>query len=134
MEKIIGYEKVAVVKQQYGTYYYALFDDDVRAGDKVIVSGRASGEIQTVDKVITKQEADVVYEKGITAEVVCKVDTSKYDLRIAQRAEAGKIKKAMDAEIKKMQEVDKYEMYAAKSDIVAKLLEKYKELNDRASL
>ncbi len=126
--KLTGYSKVAVVKMGYGTYHFAIYNDgfDYQPGDKVIVSG--NDQIQKIDEIITPEEAAARYNKNITAEVICKVDISSYDIRVVKRKQAADIKKKMDAMIKQMDETNKYEMYAEQNPELKELLESYKEL------
>ena len=58
MAKLTGYKQVAAIKQNYGTYYYAIYDDGRKyyPGDKVIVSGVASGtDIRLMKLLIQKR-------------------------------------------------------------------------------
>ena len=127
MAKLTGYYAVAVIEEVTccckKDYYYAVFDDGntYKAGDQVLVSG-CNKEILTVP------EAEVKYNKNITAEIICRVDTSAYDQRIENRKKAEKLKKDMDAVIKQMDVTKKYEMYAAENPELAALLDQYKEL------
>ena len=86
MAKLTGFNKVAVIEQGCGyntkDYFYALYDDNIYPGDKVLVSGSASGQIWTVKDIVYE---DAYANKNITAEVICKVNTYKYDERCANR-------------------------------------------------
>ena len=131
MAKLTGYKQVAAIKQQYGTYYYAIYDDGRKyyPGDKVIVSGTANGMVHTISEIITPEEASVrMGNKNITAEVIAYVDTSAYDDRVKRRKEADNLKKKMDKLIKQMEENNKYEMYAEKNSELKEMLETYKKL------
>lgn len=128
MAKLTGFEKVAVIKQGYGVYHFAIYNDgfDYQPGDTVIVSG--NNQIQKIYEIITPEEAIQRFDKNITAEVICKVDTSSYDIRVEDRKRAADLKKKMDAMIRKMSETNKYEMYAERNPELKELLETYKEL------
>ena len=131
MAKLTGYKQVAAIKQNYGTYYYAIYDDGRKycPGDKVIVSGVANGIIQTIEKIIDPETAvNRMGNKNITAEVIAYVDTSAYEERVAKRKEAEELKKKMDQVIKQMEENNKYEMYAEKNPELKEMLNAYKEL------
>lgn len=128
MAKLTGFEKVAVIKQGYGVYHFAIYNDgfDYQPGDTVIVSG--NNQIQKIYEIITPEEAIQRFDKNITAEVICKVDTSSYDIRVEDRKRAADLKKKMDAMIRKMSETNKYEMYAERNPELKELFETYKEL------
>lgn len=135
MAKLTGYYAVAVAVIEEVTccckkdYYYAVFDDGntYKAGDQVLVSG-CNKDVLTIKEILTVPEAEVKYNKNITAEIICRVDTSAYDQRVENRKKAEKLKKDMDAVIKQMDVTKKYEMYAAENPELAALLDQYKEL------
>lgn len=130
MSKLTGYKAVAVIKQGYAFkhYHFAIYDDgfDYQPGDKVILSN--SNDIWTINEIITPEEATARYNKNITAEVVCKVDTNSYDKRVQKRKAIEKLKRDMDKKIKEMDESKKYEMYAAENPDLKNMLEAYKAL------
>ncbi len=131
MAKLTGYKQVAAIKQGCSIYYYAIFDDGrvYCPGDKVIVSGAASGTVHTISEIIDAEEAaNRMGKKNITAEVIGYVDTSAYDDRVAKRKEAEELKKKMDHIIKEMDENNRYEMYAERNPILKEMLETYKKL------
>lgn len=133
MAKLTGYYAVAVIEEGTGyckkDYYYAVFDDGntYKAGDQVLVSG-CNKDVLTIKEILTVPEAEVKCNKNITAEIICRVDTSAYDQRVENRKKAEKLKKDMDAVIKQMDVTKKYEMYAADNPELAALLDQYKEL------
>jgi len=142
MAKLTGYYAVAVIEEVTccckKDYYYAVFDDGntYKAGDQVLVSG-CNKDVLTIKEILTVPEAEVkynknitaeIYNKNITAEIICRVDTSAYDQRVENRKKAEKLKKDMDAVIKQMDVTKKYEMYAAENPELAALLDQYKEL------
>lgn len=130
MSKLTGYKAVAVIKQGYAFkhYHFAIYDDgfDYQPGEKVILSN--SNDIWTINEIITPEEATVRYNKNITAEVVCKVDTNSYEKRVQKRKAIEKLKRDMDKKIKEMDESKKYEMYAAENPDLKNMLEAYKTL------
>ena len=131
MAKLTGYKQVAEIKQNYGTYYYAIYDDGRKyyPGDKVIVSGAANGTVQTIEEIIDLEEAAKrMGNKNITAEIISYVDTSAYEERVEKRKAAEKLKKVMDKVIKEMDENSKYEMYAERNPELKEMLNAYKEL------
>lgn len=130
MSKLTGYKAVAVIKQGYAFkhYHFAIYDDgfDYQPGDKVILSN--GNDIWTINEIITPEEATARYNKNITAEVVCKVDTNSYEKRVQKRKAIEKLKRDMDKKIKEMDENKKYEMYAAENPDLKNMLEAYKTL------
>lgn len=135
MSKLTGYTKVAVIEQGDSwsgmkDYYYALYDDGFyyQPGDSVLVSGGARNSVWEIKEIISSEEAAERYKKNITAEVICKVDTSAYDERVSRRKAAESLKSKMTQMVKKMDEEMKYEMYASKNAEFASMYEKYKEL------
>lgn len=134
MAKLEGYYAVAGTKEGYygKKYFYAIYDDGktYKAGDKIVVSGANNG-VLTIEEIITPDECNI----NITAEVICKVDTSAYDKRVEERKEkaerkkeADKIKKQMDKMITEMDQTKRYEMYANDNPELAEKLKAYKEL------
>lgn len=134
MAKLEGYYAVAGTKEGcYGKkYFYAIYDDGetYKAGDKIVVSG-ANKDILTIEEILTPDECNT----NITAEVICKVDTSVYDKRVEERKEkatrkkeADKIKQQMDKMITEMDQTKRYEMYASYNPELAEKLKAYKEL------
>lgn len=128
MAKLTGYKQVAVIKQGCGVYHFAIYDDgyDYKAGDSVFVSG--NNQIQTIDEIITPEEAAERFGKALTAEVICPVDLSAYKARSEKRKAADKLKKSMDKIIKEMDENSKYDMYAERNPELKEMLETYKTL------
>ena len=142
--KLEGYYAVAVavVKQDNGyyrqkDYHFAIYDDGntYKSGDKVLVSGCTTNQPCIISEILTPDEAKERCTKSITAEVICKVDTSAYDKRVEERKEkekrkkeANKIKKQMDEMIKKMDEIKWYEMYSKDNPELADKLKSYMEL------
>lgn len=140
MAKLEGYYAVAVTEEGSGwdrkNYHYAIFDDGntYKVGDHIIVSGCNSG-ILTIKNILTLDEAKSIGRKDLTAEVICKVDTSAYDKRVEERKEKAerkkeidKIKKQMDKMIAEMDKTKLYEMYASGNPELAEKLKAYKEL------
>lgn len=93
MAKLTGYYAVAVIEEVTccckKDYYYAVFDDGntYKAGDQVLVSG-CNKDVLTIKEILTVPEAEVKYNKNITAEIICRVDTSAYDQRVENRKKA----------------------------------------------
>ena len=137
MAKLEGYYAVAVTEEGTGyygmtkDYHYAIFNDGntYAIGDNILVSGVNKNVLKNKN-IITPEEAKEKGRKDITAEVICKVDTSSYDKRVKERKEkeADKIKKQMDKMIARMDQTKLYEMYASDNPELAEKLKVYKEL------
>lgn len=124
--KLTGFNKVAVIEMGCTDYHFALYDDDIQAGDDVLVTNNVN--LLKVKEVITREEARERYSKDIIAEVKCKVDLSAYETRVENRKKAEKLRKEMDKKIAEMDEMNKYVLYAEKNPELAKMLEEYREL------
>lgn len=124
MAKLTGYNKVAAIRIGFGVYYFAIYDDgfDYQLGDVVFTSGNGD-RIGKIEEIITAEETANRFNKNITAEVVCKIDTSAYDKRVENRQNANKIKKRMEAIIKKLDVANRYEIYVELKEL-EKFLEK----------
>ncbi len=128
MAKLEGYSKVAVIKYGCVSYHFAIYEDgtNYEPGDMVVVSGNsASGEIE---EIISAEEAANRFKKNITAEVICKVDTSAYVKRLEKRKNKEKLKKEMDKRKKEIQQRLDDEYYASKDPQYAEMLKEYEEL------
>lgn len=132
MAALTGYKAVAVIEQGTGCYkkdyHFAIYEDgtDYKPEDMVKVSGGNGFDV--IKEVITPEEAHERFKKNITAEVICKVDTTAYDERVRKRKEAADIKKEMDKVIKQMDEKMKYEIYAEENPDLKDMLRRYMEL------
>ena len=128
--KLTGYKQVAEIRQDYGTYYFAIYDDGRKynPGDKVLVTH--NNQIQTINDVLDLDEAKKRYAGDLTAEIIAYVDTSAYEERVEKRKAAEKLKKDMDKVIKQMEENNKYEMYAERNPKLKEMLDTYKKLID----
>ena len=111
MAKLEGYKAVAVTKEGYYKYSYAIYDDGETydVGDKILVSG-TNKDILTIDEILTTDECNVNKEK------------------VKRKKEADKIKKQMDKMITEMDQTKRYEMYASDNPELAEKLKVYKEL------
>lgn len=123
---LTGYNRVAGIRIQNKVYYYALYNEPVEAGTVVQVTGRMAGQNLTVDSVMSFEDYDGSHI--ITEEVCAVVFVQPYIDRKAKREAAEKLMKKMDAEIAKMNEMDKYARYADINPEVAALFNQLKEL------
>lgn len=122
-----GFERVAVVKFPGGNnqYCYALYDDDIFAGDTVLLDNE---HIALVEVVVSTEEATQFTSKKITSEVICKVDTSRYELRKKRREEKEKLRKQMDKRKTDLQKLKDDEYYAGIDPEYAELLKEYSKI------
>lgn len=130
MAKLTGYKAVAVIEQGTGCYkkdyFYALYDENIHWGDKVLITGSASGQIWEVKGVINKDDPEI--KSNITAEVICKVDTSAYDERCANRKKTDELRKQMDKKRKEIEARKDDEYYASLDDDYKAMLEEMKKM------
>ena len=127
-----GYNRVAVINRGYKPYYYALYDEDVKVGSKVLVTGLNQGEILTVDDVIEASEAikNLPHKEFAIREEVCAViDDSAYRTRVEKREKLVELKRQMDEMIAKEDAVSKYARYAEQNPEIAELFRQFQELS-----
>lgn len=122
-----GFEKVAVVifNGCNTQYCYALYDDDVFAGDTVLLD---NGRTALVEVVVSAEEASQFTSKKIISEVVCKVDVSRYELRKKHREEKEKLRKLLDKRKTELQKLKDDEYYAGIDPEYAELLKEYSNI------
>lgn len=128
MAKLEGYSKVAVVKYGRSTYFFAIYDDgnDYKVGDTCLFSG--TSPTAKLEDIISVEEAKEKLPKGITAEVIGKVDISAYEKRVEKRKEKEQLKKELDKRKKEIQQKLDDEYYASKDEIYANMLRQYESL------
>lgn len=128
MAKLEGYEKVAVIKYGCSQYHFAIYNDgfDYEVGDTVMLSNGSTPA--KIEEVLNVEEAKEKFKRDITAEVICKVDTSAYDKRVEQRKEKAKLKKELDKRKKEIQQRLDDEYYASKDEAYAEMLKQYESL------
>ena len=86
MAALTGYKAVAVIEQGTGCckrdYHFAIYEDgtDYKPGDMVKVSNGNGFDV--IKEIITPEEAHERFKKNITAEIICKVDTTAFDERV----------------------------------------------------
>lgn len=129
MAKLEGYKKVAVIQQGIGCYakdyFYALYDENICVGDKVLITGNASGQVWTIKDVIEKEYG---ITNNITSEVICKIDTTDYDERCEKRKQAEEIRKQMEKKKKEIEARKNDDYYANLDEGYAAMLKELREL------
>ena len=109
------------------TYEYACFDKDIETYDYVLVRTAHHGYAvaQVVGEPRKKTPND---DKTLTREIVCTVDLLPYSTRVENRKQMRELEKAMNERAAQLDELQKYEFYAAHDATFAELLKTYKEL------
>lgn len=109
------------------SYAYALYEDDIAAGDKVVVRN-SNGDLRIVEiESIGELSKDRV-KNG--CEVICKIDMTAYEARKAKAAQIHELKKEMDAKVAQLQAVALYELMAEKDPSLKTLLAEFKALTE----
>lgn len=132
MKKLTGFKKIAVIEIGDGNwkkdYHYALYDDDAKPGDKVLVTGRAEGKVYEIKDVIIVDDNNKNNFQDIKSEVMCLVDLSKFNERAEKRKEAIKLREQMDKKRKEIEARKNDEYYAELDPEYAEMLTKLKSL------
>ena len=131
MAKLEGYERVAVINHEgcAMSYYFALYDNNIKSGDTVLVSGSGKNTICKITQVISAEDAKEYLVKDINQEVICAIDIRDYEKRQKDRIEKEKLRKEMDARRVKLQKEKEDQFYANIDEEYAKMFEKYKGFN-----
>lgn len=131
MAKLEGFKRVASIEQGSSyckkDYYYALYDDDIKEGDSVLVTGTAQGTIYTVKEIFDVSDPSVY--QNITAEIICKVDLSAYEKRVETRKKVVEIRKQMEKKKKEIESRKTDDYYASLDPEYASMLEELRELS-----
>ena len=112
-------------------YYYALYDNNIRSGDHVVVKSAHNGfGLAVITEIVPDHciEQEMVDFCNGGREVVTWFDMSSYEERVENRKKAKQIKADMDKKVKEMQELVLYEMMAEKNPELKQMLDTYKEL------
>lgn len=111
-------------------YAFALFDENVAVGDRVLCDSEGGYSIAEVLNIHTKSEYSQLHSRVVTKEIICKVDFSAFDERVAKRREMASIKAEMDKLVAENQDLILYQAIAEKNPQMAVLLERYKTINN----
>lgn len=130
MPKLTGYSKIAVIEIAGKDYHFAIYDDgqNYSVGDTVIVSGVAKTEIREIKEIISIEAAETRCAKGITAEVISRVDLLDYKKRVEYRRAEAKLRNEINKAVSKVDKETKLRLYAENLPEIKELLDKYKEL------
>lgn len=129
MQKITNYLNVAVVQflkddVAFRTFDYANYVPDLAVGDICVVMSKSHGMgIAEVVEIKDRAECDLYRE------IVTKVDTSDYDLRVLRRIQAADLKTKMQERAKQLQDIVLYQTLAKEDPDMAQMLKDYLSLN-----
>lgn len=93
---------------------------------KVLFSGKT--DVGKISDIITPELYKEIRKEDMTAEVICKVDTTAYEERFANRERKANLKNMLMQKREKLEEVYTDEFYASKDEGYAKMLEEYNSL------
>lgn len=139
INEVQGNYRIAMVRHCEGNanrqsngkvYAFALFDDDVVIGDKVLCNSECGYSVADVIDINTKQEYSQAHSRVVTKEIICRVDFSNFDKRAADRKERAAIKAEMDKLVAENQDLILYRAIAENNPAMAELLERYTKLNE----
>lgn len=124
---LTGYNKAVEIIISGETYYFALYDDDIKEGDYVFVNGKASGSALRVNKVLSLKDLEKRYHKPLVAEVVCKLnfDLSAYEKRDTLRRKLSEMQKEIDLKLDLLNREKLRELYAEQDEEFAEMLDEY---------
>lgn len=104
-------------------YTYASYEEDFKVGELAIVKANGQFKVVEAKSVYGKEDFD---GSNITAEIVCKIYTTKYNQRCEERAKKQVLKEKMDKKVKELQNLAIYEMLAKEDKELAELLKEFK--------
>lgn len=109
-------------------YAYALYDDEIKKGDTVVVQsghhGLGIAEVACIDEEASPNEVQC------GREIIAKVDFTAFNERKEKAAKMAKLKKEMDKKVKELQSIALYEMLADKDPALKEMLDEFKALSE----
>ena len=138
MAEVQGNYEVAMVKFLYGVnttkhYAFAMFEPEIGAvviGDKVLCDTAQGYNVAEVVDIMPKDVYSEAHSTPVTKEIICKVDFTNFNNRIAVRKERQSLKAKMDKMVKENQDLVLYQAIANKNPHMAALLAQYKALGN----
>lgn len=136
--EVQGNYRVAMVRHCEGNfgyqrngkvYAFALFDDTIIVGDRVLCDSEGGYSVAEVINIHTKEEYSQAHSRVVTKEIICKTDFSAFDKRASDRKERASIKAEMDKLVAENQDLILYRTIAENNPAMATLLERYQELS-----
>lgn len=128
MQKMNNYVNVAVIQflkdsTPFRTYEYANYTADLAVGDLCVVMSAHHG-MGLAEVVEIKDHAS----EDLYREIVTKVDTSGYDLRVERRKQAAELKAKMQERAKQLQDIVLYQTLAKEDPEMAAMLQEFMSL------
>ena len=128
MQNVTNYLNIAKVKFVDGnndrTYDYANFEPSLIVGDLCVVKTAHHGlGLAKVVEIVERNDVET------PREIVARVDTFDYDLRVQTRAKAAELKAKMQERAKQLQDIALYQMLAKDDPSMMELLNEYQALN-----
>lgn len=128
-----GYKKALVrfrdpVRNDYNDVWYALYDNNVEAGDMVLCATGHHGQViaEVYDIPTAKHAKDIEIEYG--REIICKIDYTDFNERQRKLERIVELKKTMTKKKAELDELAVYELLAKQSPEMADMLKELKEL------
>lgn len=110
-------------------YAYALYDDEIKVDDVVVVQSGHHG--LGIAKVVNIEETDINADAvQCGREIIAKVDFTAFNERKEKIARLAKLKKDMDKKVRELQHIALYEMLAEKDPALKELLDEFKTLSE----
>lgn len=108
------------------TYSHACYDPEIKEGDLVVVNTGHHGF--ALANVVSIPDEEQKREVQFGREVICRVDTSKFNARVEARKRASELKREMEKRMREAQEIALYEMLAEKDPTLKGMLDEYKAI------
>lgn len=125
--------KVAGISFLEGTntdkvYSYALYDDEIKVDDIVVVQSGHHG--LGVGKVVCINDESAADSVQCSREVIAKVDFTAFNERKAKEEKLITLKREMDKKVKELQHFAIYEMLAKEDPALKEMLDEFKSLSE----
>lgn len=127
MQNVVNYFNIAKVQyldsNKPSGHVYANFDMSLKVGDLCVVKSLHHG--LGLARVVEIEDKNNIQ---ISREIVARVDTSDYDMRVEARKNTAELKAKMQERAKKLQDIALYKMLAKEDSEMAELLSRYESL------
>lgn len=129
-EEILMFKNYATVEVAFPgnptTYSHACYDPEIKEGDLVVVNTGHHGF--ALANVVSIPDEEHKREVQFGREVICRVDTSKFNARVEARKRVAELKREMEKRMREAQELALYEMLAEKDPTLKGMLDEYKSI------